>query len=903
MPSRPSPQPWAKLTGIEAPYGVLLHGLDSAAMLTALWHHYLSPHQRRLITRGWRLSQPRTVALLMLLAALHDTGKITPGWQGRHPEADHLTGTPGYPPPPDNAAVPAHERATHLVLPELLHRIRGLPLDDRPTDLVAQQLAQLAGAHHGSMLPTLSHLASELTDPATALPALGIDGWDCEREHLVRTADTLLHHPRLPDRPAPATTAILTAGLISLADWLSSQADWINARLDDWNRHTVTSPAEHLRRARRLAPATLRQAQLTTPTTPPPTTMHAMFPHLAGHPLHPLQRDIERHLPALVAQRGPGLTVIVDQTGNGKTEAGLFTEAVMGSAAGSIGTAIFLPTRATCEPMWTRLAKRTRDNTQGTAPTGLVHALARFHPAYRPLRPISTEAPDAALVDEWLDGRHRPLLMYECAATWDQLATAVLPVRYNTARWLGITRKTVVIDEAHAYGPYEHRLTKEVLHWLAAFEIPVVLLSATLTGRTAADLVHAYRSGAGHTDTPPVEIPYPGWAYIDHRTGTVTTSPTIPSSRQHTLTVTVTPAAHTHDPRNPHGRAHAILRALQPLLDEHAGSVLIVCNTIADAQATHTLLTDTFAALPDPPELLLLHAECPHHRRHARTRTLERRTSKNAPRLRRPFIAVTTQLAEQSLDIDTDHVITDLAPYALLIQRAGRQYRHPRDNRPDWARHPHLTVLVPPGPLPHAWLNVYDESLLLRTRDMLGPPGDHQLDVPKGIPPVLSTVYEDDFTTPTGINRLSAEHAADTAAETTAVPRPGRVTDLRQLSNGETEHPETRLGADSIRVLPVYTNTRGTWLNRRATQPLPTRLDRTTTHHLMNLTLPIRASLLHDRSPDTEPPANWHRVSALSHVILLPHRLTPTGPSAYRTPTTTIRLDPDLGLVHRRERR
>ncbi|MFF2818214.1 CRISPR-associated helicase Cas3' [Kitasatospora cineracea] len=899
MPGLAGPQPWAKLKDIDGPYPALLHGLDTAAVLAALWRHYLSPRQRRFIARGWNLTQPQTMALLMLLAALHDLGKIIPGWQSRHPEADHLTGTPGYPPTPPGAPFIAHERATHLLLPDLLHRVRHLPLDDRPTTLLAQQLAQIAGAHHGSMLPTLSHLARELTHPLQALPALGADGWDRTREHLARTADTLLEHPRLPERTAPATTAILTSGLISLADWTASQPEWINARLADWDRKAVTTPAEHLRRARRLAPAALRKDQLTTPHAAPPTTIHAMFPHLAGHPLYPLQLDVQQRLPALVAERGPGLTVILDQTGNGKTEAGLFAEAVMGTVSGSTGTAMFLPTRATCEPMWTFLADRTRHTTFGPAPTGLVHALARYHPKYRPLHPISTDGPDAALVDDWYNGLYRPLLMHSFAATWDQLATAVMPTRYNTVRWLGITRKSVVIDEAHAYGPYEHQLTKEALHWLAAFEVPVVLLSATLTGRTAADLVNAYRSGAGHTDTPPLQIPYPGWAYIDHRTGTATISPLIPSARPQNLTLTHTPATHTHDPTDPDGRAHAILDALQPLLDEHAGSVLIICNTVADAQATHTFLADAFALLPDPPELLHLHAACPHHRRHARTHTLHRRTGKNRPRPLRPFIAVTTQVAEQSLDIDTDLVITDLAPYALLIQRAGRQHRHPHHDHPAWA-HPNIVVLVPPGPMPRSWLTVYDESLLLRTRDALGPRGDHQLDIPYAVPPVLDPVYEHDFTTPAGLTRLGNEHAAATTAETAAVPRPGRVIDLYQLSDGE--HPETRLGADTLRVLPVYTDTRGTWLNRNATQPLPTYLDRTTTYHLMNLTVPVRAALLRGRSSDTEPPTPWHK-SALKRVVLLPQHLTPTGPAPYRTPNAALHLDPDLGLVYRRQQR
>jgi CRISPR-associated endonuclease/helicase Cas3 len=913
-------------------------------------------------------------------AGLHDVGKIQRGFQFQRDALKHascrallvddafahsLAGDSG-------TVSLGHDMASARVLPPLFAEL-GYPDGGRPAGRLVVRVAQLLGGHHGRY-PALP--ASNLFSPLKNHPELGADGWEVQRRAHVAALREVLGHPAAvpPSATLPAEVAVLVAGLVVVADWLASQDDFVVrqqvAAAGAGGLETVGLLRAHAARAAREAPGLINGAGLGRPEFAV-RGFRERFPEIAQP--HPLQISVDDELSAAgVFDGGPGVLLVTAPPGEGKTEVALGAAAAMGRAAGCPGVAFLLPTRATADQLYGRVAAFGEANLLGDAELTLLHGAADLNEHYEPggepePRTLTTEEDPAACgasvsAGRWLRARGRGLLAPLSVATVDQALMAVLPLRHNALRHLGLAGKTVVVDEAHAYDAFTHVLLLRLLVWLGAMRAPVVLLSATLTGRTATGLVEAYLSGAGHkTGSYDLRAPsYPGWLYADAATAGISLPRgPIGTNRPSSLDVDLLPVTHTYDPAVENGRLATLIREVAPVAED-GGCVAVICTTVGEAQQTFGALRRHFqerygpdyhgwddrvvdrdrvsaagaaedSALRAGPRLRLLHARFPARRRSAITAESEAwfgRVGKEG--VHRPMppqgtILVATQVIEQSLDMDFDLIVSDLAPMALLLQRAGRVWRHPTTGpyRPKWSRGPRLAVLAPVRSdglldVPPSWGDVYSPSLLRRTLELLELRNGKPVEVPGDVQGLVDAVYDEEFASKSPQDMLNEdiERLTDTMARTglanlVTIPPPSKVASLDVLTSSTADEDiiATRLGADTVLTLPVFQDAGGgRWLDEKYHVPFPEdgdardgRYSRALVRELLGYVVPLAyGDWCRACGADNEAPAAWQEEPKLAGIVLLPHTEGPLGPIGPTLGKRRMTLHHELGLVSER---
>ncbi|MEV0680110.1 CRISPR-associated helicase Cas3' [Actinosynnema sp. NPDC050436] len=690
---------WGKASGTRPPHPLVCHVVDTAAVAELVMPGLLGPVCLAELRASFSvLDDPDT--WIALLCGLHDLGKYGAGFQGQRVDlaverlggeaaADlaYLARPKGVP----RVDTP-HGTVTALHLRDMLARW-GMPSSS------AEMISCALGGHHG-YFPA----RGEVDQAGTEVNDHGGQRWATWRNDLVKDLVRAfgLSEPE-PSRWAGVRigveTAVALAALTTVSDWIASDTS------------NYTSPGEpfdlgdYIAQARKRAGGAVVTAGMRSWKAPVDTSFDALFAGLSE--VWPVQVTTA----SLVAGRSePTMLVVEAPTGEGKTNAALQAAATLVGRLELTGVYVAMPTKATSRQFrgeFEKLLKHVGDDSTVKLVYSEVQASLE-EPAVEPSDVGQDDQQDSDVAArEWFT-RKKSLLAALGVGTLDQAAKSVVRSGHQFVRLAGLSSKVVVFDEVHAYDTQMSALLDRLLMWLGRLGASVVLLSATLPSRRHHELVTAWQAGV--LGCPPSAVPAgeEGIAYPRVTVAGRGPARTVPVGVSKLNT----------------GRL-VVLHKIVP--DEHVAdwlvdrardgrAVAVVHNLRGRAKATFEAVREAVRDLPSHrrPEVVLLHGQLTNAERTRREADVRRWFGRDGERC--PAIVVGTQVLEQSLDLDFDTMVTDLAPIDLLIQRAGRVHRHSRAGRGDLVLGITGVTDTPAGPtFPQYLHSVYSRYILLRT--------------------------------------------------------------------------------------------------------------------------------------------------------------------------------------------
>jgi CRISPR-associated endonuclease/helicase Cas3 len=363
-----------------------------------------------------------------------------------------------------------------------------------------------------------------------------------------------------------------------------------------------------------------------------------------------------------------------DMTGAGKTEAADYIAHRLIAAGRASGVYVGLPTMTTADQAFERRKPFLDDVWITPVDKVLAHGRAKQTLEFKSTAERGgVETGEADCVDWFARSSKRALLAPAGVGTVDQALLAGLRADYAGLRLLGLWSKVLMIDEVHAYDGYMLAVLEKLVEAHAAHGGSVVLMSATLPSRERRRLVEAFQRGLGQSDEAMRatlalnQLAFPALTVVHG------------GKPPHLEPVDPVPGPGVLERR--FERVGSVEAAAAAVVDHAAAgrSVVWFRNTVDDArEAYEQLLSEARQRqLPDP---LLWHARfLPADRSEIEQKVLMAASKDAVPTNRRGQVVVATQVGEQSLDLDFDALISDLAPIDSLIQRIGRTRRHRRD--------------------------------------------------------------------------------------------------------------------------------------------------------------------------------------------------------------------------------
>lgn len=741
-----------------------LHMTDSLHVARHLWSEWASEGMKHAIACSLG-DESLAEALYCFVAGVHDIGKATPVFQSKSIDAssglawmDEHVGL-RIPTMVIGHRTPTHPIAGAVIVEDFLHE-KGWSS--------SRCISMVIAAHHGTY-PTQERII-KAHDASMELYGVPGSPWrDAQRELLEYAfAASGLDEYVLDDLWLPLPAASLLTGLVIMTDWIASGYPLVSI-YDDLDADGIADRERTAWQHVRIAPAWHEpDLHVTSDTYRQFFASRFALPEVAVP--RPIQSAATR---IAIETHDPGLMVIEAPMGEGKTEAALSAAEILAGRQGYGGVCVALPTMATADGMFGRVESWLEHLPHGEGlpekSLYLAHGKAMLNEQFRGIvessdRPEMSRSSDDVIVSEWMCGRKRGMLSNFVVCTVDQVLMGALDMKHLSLRQVAL-QKVIVIDEVHAYDAYMRQYLCTLLGWLGFWHVPTIMLSATLPLRQRKQFFDAYLAGRKATTHGNVEdvedgnrkvarVHIPAWKRRVAMSAASNDNHAARGERHDGIdanAISAYPIITYTDGierksllTKPCGRKTEVrlrliddsIGMLKALLADSlcdGGCAGVICDTVTRAQEVEYALRDAF----DDCDVLLDHSRYMDIDRmdieqRLRVALGPSATIANGHRPRR-CIVIGTQVLEQSLDIDFDLLVTDIAPIDLIFQRLGRLHRHNRgeheSDRPSplrtavcYVRGIHEWKDVPK--FAHGINRIYDEATLIEAMTVL------QLDQP-----------------------------------------------------------------------------------------------------------------------------------------------------------------------------
>ncbi len=490
-----------------------------------------------------------------------------------------------------------------------------------------ERFAKLAGAHHGVLPNVQGELFIQANDSR-----LGGSLWIKRRKEMMIRLQKELNLPNFNPKKITELTEDLVLGAVILADWLSSSMD-------------IPYGSQ---------PTRIEIAQIVHDAgfTPACFSRNQSFQKIFGFSPNAFQQIVGDR-----AKQG-SIYIIESEMGSGKTEAALYLASKLLEKNEANGIYFALPTKLTSEKIFTRVESfLNKIIVENCTPTALlIHSQSWID--WIADRDGELSLSDAGhLPNSFFLSKKRALLAPFAAGTIDQALLSIINVKHKSLRAFGLSGKVVIIDEVHSYDTYTGSLIKTLVKRLEEWECTVIILSATLTREARASLLGKQELASNGSEHYPLltikendeidEVPLP-----------------LPEDKKVRV-------------RHSDSMANCLSEALEKA--SSGQQVLWIENTVTGAQ---NVFRELAAVCPGNIELGLIHSQFPLCIREQNENYWTSIYGRNGSveRVKQGRILVGTQVLEQSIDIDADCLIMQLAPGDMMFQRMGRLWRHPSLN-------------------------------------------------------------------------------------------------------------------------------------------------------------------------------------------------------------------------------